>query len=369
MTIGITGATGFLGASLAARIAAALPDGDRIVTFGSRHTANPLTVDLGLSCERLDVTDRDEAIRLTRGIDVLYHVAGAVDYSRRLRQRTWDVNVLGTRNILDAAIANRIARVICVSSICVMGVPAGDGACADETNDRYAPGMNPISFAGPEDALHAVEDSLRDDYRFLRRVRIPYFDSKIAAFELAGRYASDKGLDVVRVLPGTAVGAGDIGLALAGLVQRVYDSRLAFTLPGGTSFVSSVDVARGVHLAGERGRRGGVYIITGRREDNLRHRDFMRLVAGVVRDCYCRRCREDFTVVPARLAVACARVIESVSPGGSLQEGLVLSGCLVHRFQSIRAKEELGYEPLVPLRDSIRACIDFTLRVQKESHT
>ena len=74
-------------------------------------------------------------------------------------------------------------------------------------------------------------------------------------------------------------------------------------------------------------------------------------------------------MVPARLAVAGARVIESASPGGALQEGLVLSGCLVHRFQSIRAKEELGYEPLVPLRDSIRACIDFTLRVQKESHT
>jgi dihydroflavonol-4-reductase len=363
MTIGITGATGFLGASLARRIAPRLPHGDKIVTFGSRHAGNPLTADLGLSCERLDVTDREAVFRLTRGIDILYHAAGSIDFSRRYRARTWNVNVLGTLNILDAAVENHIGRVICVSSICVMGAPADGAAFADETNDRYAPGMNPISFSGPQDALRAVEDSRRGDFRFLERVRIPYFDSKIAAFELALRYASREGLDVVTVLPGTAVGAGDIGLSLAGLVLRVYGSRLAFTLPGGTSFVSAVDAARGIQLAGERGRRGGTYIITGREEDNLSHRDFMRLAAEVVRECYGRRCRRDFLVVPPRLASACARAIESLFSGTALPEGLVLSGCLMHRFRSSRAKEELGYEPQVPLRDSIRACIDFTLRV------
>ena len=366
MTIGITGATGFLGASLARRIALHLSAGDRIVTFCSRHAGNPLTAELGLACERLDVTDRPEVFRLTRGIDVLYHVAGSVDYSRRFRERTWNVNVLGTRNILDAAVENRIGRVICVSSISVMGVPAIGTDFADETNDRYAPGMNPISFASPRDALRAVEDSGRGDFRFLERVRIPYFDSKIAAFELAARCVSREGLDVVTVLPGTAVGAGGGDLSLAGLVQRVYESRLLFTLPGGTSFVSAEDVARGIHLAGERGRKGGTYIITGREEDNLSHRDFMRLVAEVVRECYGRRCRGDFLVVPARLAALCARVAERLSPGAVLQEGLVLSGCVVHRFHSIRAKEELGYEPLIPLRDSIRASIDFALSATKE---
>ncbi len=362
MTIGITGATGFLGASLTSHVARSLPAGDRVVTFGSRTDRNPLTADLGLPCARLDVTDRSQAFRLIRDIDILYHVAGSVDYSRRFRQRTWTVNVLGTRNVLDAAMENHVARVVCVSSISVMGLPAPGAACADETNDRYAPGRNPLSFAGPQDALAAVDDSLRGDFRFLERVKIPYFDSKIAAFELAGRYATREGLDVVRVLPGTAVGAGDMHMALAGLVQRVYESRLAFTLPGGTSFVSAADVARGIALAGQKGRRGEAYIITGRDEDNLSHRDFMRLVAGVVRECYHRRCRNDFIVVPAPLAVLCGRVAERLSGGTSLPEGLALSGCVMHRFQSIRAKAELGYEPRVPLRDSIRACIDFTLR-------
>jgi dihydroflavonol-4-reductase len=369
MTIGITGATGFLGASLARLIAAELPAGDRICTFGSRHAGNPLTADLGLACERLDVTDRESVFRLTRGIDVLYHVAGSVDYSRRFRQRTWRVNVLGTRNVLDAVVQNGIGRVICVSSISVMGVPAGGAAIADETNDRYAQGMNPISFAGPEDALRAVKDSERGDFRFLESMRIPYFDSKIAAFELVASYASRKDLDVVTVLPGTAVGAGDIGLSLAGLVQRVYEGRIAFTLPGGTSFVSSADVARGIRLAGERGRRGGTYIITGSDADNLSHRDFMRLAAGVAQEYFGRRCRSDFLAVPAPLAVFGARAIERLSPGTAIPEGLALAGCLVHRFRSTRAREELGYEPLVPLRDSIRACLDFTLQLAREKKT
>jgi dihydroflavonol-4-reductase len=362
VTIGITGATGFLGAALLSFLHEHSPGHVRIVPFSARLRGNPLTDHLRPRYQRLDITSRDEVMEKTRGIDILYHVAGAVDYSRRGRVRTWDVNVLGTKNILDAAAANGLRRLVYVSSISVLGVPPAPHLTGDETNDRYSPGRNPISFPGPESALQAVDASLRGDYGFAARMKVPYFDSKLAAFELTMRHAIHMGQNIVVVLPGTAVGAGDVGFSIGGLVQRVYDSQLKVTLPGSTSFVSAPDVARGMALAAEKGRTGEAYILTGAERDNLRYRDFMHMVARVARESFGRRCFDHFLVVPAPVAGFVARIAESLSSRALLHEGLAIAGGLAHRFGCRKAARELGYVPEVPLEQSIRACIEFNLR-------
>jgi nucleoside-diphosphate-sugar epimerase len=204
----------------------------------------------------------------------------------------------------------------------VLGVPPAPHLTGDETNDRYSPGRNPISFPGPESALQAVDASLCGDYGFAARMKVPYFDSKLAAFELAMRHAIHMGQNIVVVLPGTAVGAGDVGFSIGGLVQRVYDSQLKVTLPGSTSFVSAPDVARGMALAAEKGRTGEAYILTGAERDNLRYRDFMHMVARVARESFGRRCFDHFLVVPAPVAGFVARIAESLSSRALLHEGL-----------------------------------------------
>jgi dihydroflavonol-4-reductase len=366
MKIGITGAAGFLGASLVREISEQGRTGDTVVPFVSRRVGNPITDHFGCAPQHLDVTSREEVMEMTSGLDTLYHVAGVVSYARRDLRRTWDVNVKGTRNILDAARENRIPRVVCVSSISVLGVPAGDATEADETNDSYAPGRNPVSFHSSAEARAAVESSLRGDYSFSARIRVPYFDSKLAAYEDVRRAAAEDQLPVVLVLPGTAVGDGDTGYSIGGLVDRVYRGRLHLTLPGGTSFVSSRDVARGIRLSAEHGRPGEPYIISGTVADNLGYGAFMRRIAGVVSERFGRACFKDFRTVPAGAARVAAWLAESFAPGGELQLGLALSGCLTHRFSSRKAAEELGYRPAVSLDDAIAACIDFNLHSREE---
>ena len=126
MTIGITGAAGFLGANVLRHLADLHGRRHRIVPYYSTRSGNPLTDDLHPAYEHLDVTSLRDVRRRTRHLDVLLHVAGRVDFSRRGARRTWEVNVLGTRNVLEAALANGIRRVVCVSSICVVG-PAPEG--------------------------------------------------------------------------------------------------------------------------------------------------------------------------------------------------------------------------------------------------
>ncbi|MDY7021847.1 MAG: glycosyltransferase, partial [Cyanobacteriota bacterium] len=81
---------------------------------------NPLTQNLDLTYQHLDITSRQEVMEKIRGLDLLFHLAGAVDYSRKNARRTWDVNVLGTKNILDGVMQNRIGRLVYTSSINVL---------------------------------------------------------------------------------------------------------------------------------------------------------------------------------------------------------------------------------------------------------
>ena len=218
MTIGVTGAAGFLGANLLRHLAGAAAAGTRLVAFYSRRPGNPLTDGLPLSPAHLDVTCREEVLERTRGLDALFHLAGAVDFSRQGLRRTWDVNVKGAANVFEAVAANRIGRLVYVSSISVLGLPPADRDFADEGNDPYAAPGNPISFRDSAEALQAARGYCAGDDAFLAKVRVPYFDSKLAAYELAREYRRTRDLPIVITFPGTAVGAGDTGMSIGRLV-------------------------------------------------------------------------------------------------------------------------------------------------------
>jgi dihydroflavonol-4-reductase len=315
-----------------------------------------------LTYRHLDITSRQEVFEKTRGLDLLFHMAGVVDYSRKNARRTWDVNVLGTKNIFDGVMQNRIPKLICASSINVLGTVGPDSAPGVETKRIYGTPGNPISFTGRAEVLSAVESSIRGDYGFLRKSRVTYFDSKLAAYELALKYYRELELPVIMVLPGTAVGAGDVGFSITNLVSRTFRGRLRFTLPGGTSFVSAADAAEGIRLAAVHGQPGQAYIITGRLEDNLSYRDFMKLVAGVARKRYDRRVSDRFLTVPKTLCYPLAAIIRLLPMEGTLSEALILSGTAIHRFDNHKAAGRLGYRGETPLEEAIRSCIDFYLR-------
>ncbi len=363
MKIGVTGAFGFLGANLVNNLLARAPAVGKVIAFGSRTASNPLFDPSRTATVRMDVLDGDDVRRKTRGLDALFHFAGKVSFAAREKRATWDVNVLGARNIFEAAIENRIGRVLYVSSINVLGACAPGRPLADEANDVYSPeARNPNSFGSAEEALAAVGSSAAGDYGFLGRVRVAYFDSKLAATELARRWHRDRGLPVVIVMPGTAVGPGDIHYDISELVDRVFTNRLAATFPGGTSFVDSRDFAEGAALAWLKGRTGESYVLSGRDEDNLSYGDFMRRVAAVARQ-QGRKVREDFLVVPRWLGMSAAAILEAAAPGSKLGSILgtafILSGSMVHSFSSAKARKELGYAPRRALEQSIADCHAF----------
>jgi nucleoside-diphosphate-sugar epimerase len=117
-TWAITGGAGFLGLHLARRL---VLDGARVRTLD----VAPLDdAELEAAVEELrgDVRDPDAVRRLLAGADVVVHAAAALPIQAK-REAIFDVNVGGTRTVLDAARAAGMRRFVLVSSTAVYGVP------------------------------------------------------------------------------------------------------------------------------------------------------------------------------------------------------------------------------------------------------
>lgn len=123
----ITGATGFVGANLLRLL---LAEGHQVRTLVRPQSPLDNLQDLPVEQVRGDLTDTNLSEHL-KGCQVLFHVAAHYSLWRADREQLYHSNVMGTRNILQAARQAGIERTVYTSSVAAIGVKV-DGI-ADET--------------------------------------------------------------------------------------------------------------------------------------------------------------------------------------------------------------------------------------------
>jgi len=121
LTVLITGVCGTVGSELLRQLAAREPaeligiDNDETgIFFLSEQYRDSRQVRLYLG----DVRDRDRLARVTEGVDVILHAAALkhVILSEQSPSDALQTNIMGTQNVIDAAIANQVQRVVFTSS-------------------------------------------------------------------------------------------------------------------------------------------------------------------------------------------------------------------------------------------------------------
>lgn len=119
MRILITGATGFTGKALAKRL---LNDGHKVVALDYKegHKTNELR-DWGVDVHIGSVVDRDVVERLMPGIEIVHHLAAAFRELNVPNSYYDEVNVGGTRVVLDAALRHGVKKFIYCSTCGVHG--------------------------------------------------------------------------------------------------------------------------------------------------------------------------------------------------------------------------------------------------------
>ncbi len=178
-----------------------------------------------------DLRDRASIARALDGCDALFHCAADYRLYVREPEEMYASNVEGTRNVLRAASAAGVGKVVYTSSVGALGL-RHDGQPADETT--------PVSI-----------DDMVGHYK----------RSKYLAERVAEEWV-ERGLPVVIVNPSTPIGDRDVKPTATGRVILDFLRRKtpAF-VDTGLNWVDVRDVALGHLLAAERGRPGDKYIL------------------------------------------------------------------------------------------------------------
>ncbi len=236
-TVLVTGATGLAGANIC-KLLTERGDHVRALARETADTASLLA--LGVEVVTGDVTDSDAVVRAAGGADSAIHCAALLGGASQNLADFEAVNIGGTKNVLDAAEAVDLRRVVAVSTGTFF-----DTAGGLEREDA------PVS-----------KDPSSD----------PYTVTKMAAF-LDAMSRVEKGRDVVSTHPGAIFGPSPVVSNALGMTSfnRVLLSaargRIERYLKFPVSWVYGADIARGCILALDKGVAGERYMLDGRPED------------------------------------------------------------------------------------------------------
>jgi dihydroflavonol-4-reductase len=310
----VTGATGFVGSAVARTL---LKAGQPVRALARpRSDRRNLT---GLSVEIVQGSLEDP-VSLAAAVDgcrYLFHVAA--DY------RLWvpdpapmfRANVEGTRELMLAALAAGIERIVYTSSVATLGI-VPDGVADEDTPSR-------------------AEDMIG-----------PYKLSKFQAEALVRKLVAERALPAVIVNPSTPIGPGDVKPTPTGrLIVEAARGRVPGFVDTGLNVAHVDDVALGHLLAAEAGQIGRRYILGG---ENLSLAEILGEVARVTGR------RPPAFKIPYAAIVPVAMGAEAVARLTGREPFVTLDGVRMSKkkmfFSSARAVRELGYAPR-PARQAI----------------
>jgi dihydroflavonol-4-reductase len=314
----VTGATGFVGAAVARAL---LQEGWEVRALARKGSDRRNLRSLAVEVIEGDLADVLSLQPALAGCEALFHVAADYRLGAFDPEQLYRTNVEGTRNILNAARAAGVRRVVYTSSVATIGIPK-DGS------------------AGTEASPSTLADMIGH-----------YKRSKFLAEEVA-REAVRAGTAVVIVNPSTPVGPGDVKPTPTG--QMVFDAaagRMPAYVDTGLNIVHVDDVASGHLLAFHRGRVGERYILGGQ---DMTLREILVEIARLTG-------RKPPNVrLPAGLVMPIAYVAEGFGRVTGRSTRITVEGVRMARkrmfFSSAKAVGELGYQwraPTLAFADAI----------------
>ncbi len=271
MKVLVTGATGFIGSKLVPRLVAA---GNEVRTLGRGAALTEELASLPVEHVRGDITDPQAVATAVAGCDVVFHLAGLVSYRKSAREYQYQVNVAGTRNVMEAALAAGVGRVIHTSSIAGMGIPA--------------PGTT-----GTEEMPYNLEG-----------LGLNYCDSKHEG-ELEVLKCVERGLPALILSPGIILGEGDTHPHHRTIFLAISRGWLVGCPAGGVTFCDIEDVV-GAHVnALTMGRPGERYVLG---SANLTYREAGAIASSVL------GCRVPTFTLPGWLIEPLGSACEAIFP-------------------------------------------------------
>ncbi|HEY72756.1 MAG TPA: NAD-dependent epimerase/dehydratase family protein [Thermoflexia bacterium] len=313
----VLGATGFIGGQIAR---AALAQGWQVRGLRRRPDAvGAIGVigDLEIEWVSGDATDLASLVTAMRGCPLVFHAAGYYPHRARDVQETVRHGVLQMRNVLKAASAAGVKRLVYTSALTTVGPPTEPGRLAGE-KDAYTPGSIPL----------------------------PYFEVKWA-MEMEAVRATMQGLPVVILLPSVVFGPGDVKPTTGKIMLMAAKGRIPGYIQGEINVVDVRDVAAGHIAAARRGKPGRRYILGGH---NLPIREVQTIIAKAAGR------KPPRATLPLWLTRAIAETGSWLGIPGTHHLRAIRHW---QPLDTARAREELGLPAPIPFEQTCRDALDW----------
>ncbi len=222
----LTGATGYIGGAILDRLLGA---GHRVMTLIRREDAARVVAAKGAHPVLGDLLIPDTYRDALRSCDLVVHVAGLNTFCLADARPLYEVNVEGTRTLLEAAGEVGVRRVVYTSSALTIGEPPGQVAQERTPHRGY----------------------------FLSHYERAKYEAEQVAFALAGQ-----GLPLVVLNPCSVQGPGRLH-GTARIFLDYLNGRLPFICGSWFSFLYIDDCVEAHLKAAERGRVGERYLLSG----------------------------------------------------------------------------------------------------------
>jgi len=225
----VTGATGHIGNVLVREL---LKQGKKVRVLQHNTVITHIVEELDLDIVSGDICNKDDLRKAFEGAEIVYHLAAIISIFPGINPDLERVNIQGTKNVGEICLELNIPKLVYTSSV---------HAIADKEHGQS------ITEEDPIDPQYAIGK---------------YGRSKAVATLVLLKLV-EKGLNVVIVQPAGVIGPYDYVPSQLGIVYHFMSKGLNLGIKGGYNFVDVRDIVNGVILAGDKGRIGERYILSG----------------------------------------------------------------------------------------------------------
>ena len=225
MKIGVTGASGFVGYNVCKEI---LANGDSLNLL-IREDVSYLK---DLKCKKFygDLNNLKSIEAFCDSCDVIIHSAAMISIGFDAHEKVFEVNYLGTKNLLDICVKKNVKKFIFISTVNAFNKKS--------KNKKF------------------------DETRELVRNGSSYDLTKAMAQELV---LQSKGIEKVSINPTSVLGKNDFKPSRLGkIVKALHSGELPILVDGGIDVIDVEDLSKAVYNSISKGRDGEAYLVSGK---------------------------------------------------------------------------------------------------------
>ncbi|WP_313580048.1 NAD-dependent epimerase/dehydratase family protein [Chishuiella sp.] len=275
---------------------------------------------IGLDCEviQADIINKESLVKALQGVETFYAVGAVFKlWAKNPQEEIYDVNLLGTKHTIEAAVEAGVKRIVYVSSIA---------------------------------ALDYSKIPTKESYGYNPDRRDTYYNSKNDGEKLALELAKKHNIEIVVVMPSAMIGSKAFSPLNVSynIIQLILKKEIPIETNITLNWIDVKDVAEGCYLAAIKGKNGERYILANEKCMSIKE------TTKIAQELYPELNIKLPIAVPKPILYSAAWLMEiggkisGKAPLLTTKEIGMFSG-LQQNFDISKARKDLGFNPKNPI--------------------